>query len=1065
MKTFKIVLAGLLSLTLAGAFAACTQEGETYTFTFDTRGGSAIAPLELAEGEKVTRPADPTHNFYSQFDGWYSDAACTTEYTFGTMPAQDVTVYAHWSGAARSVRVSYDSMGGTQVEPSIGRAGSAFSVQPAAPARQGYVFMGWYTDETFTTPFVFDVFPQENTTLYANWVADTGNYVFVTYFGNGRQLGEPVPVQKNTAFAAPDFFGDGIVSGAWYTDPDFLDEYEGGTLTGDIRLYTYYYTEGLTFENGSVTGYAGENEQVIVPSVYDDVPVTMVSEGAFRDSSVTSVLLPESIQEVEAYAFYNCRYLETINLSENVTYLGDYAFAKAVRLKEYGDISSLAAIPAGCFMGCAELQSVTLPASLKTVSDYAFADCELLGTVTLPASVTYVGDQAFSGCTLLTSVTMPASVVTLGADVFAGCKSLAQVQTEGSGDLTVEGGNLYFGSKLIRCFAGEGTFTLPEGKTQVAAYAFENAPAFTEAVFPAGTTLERNALKGLDSLVSLTLPEVSFGGESYLAAAFGAAAPETEGVRSYYIPMTLTSVTLTSADALGDYAFFGANALESVGGTENITKIGEGAFAYTALSYETYTLPANVTAFGARVFEGCQVGSYAVAAGNTAFQAEGGCLYEGSTLVAVPVSLTSVTVKEGTTKIGAYAFYNSAVRELVLPDTVTSVGFAALGNMHALVSLTTPVIGDGGSNSYMGYVFGSEMVIEQSSGYAGIRLSRPSRLPSVLASVTVTKDAHPASDGKQQIPDMAFAYLTSLMSVTLTDTPVRVYGAFSYYMTSVTEADFEGVEAESVETADGTGWTIAIGEAAFRGTKLKEVSLPGTLKGGAGAACFAEIEGLERITLAEGIVSISNAMFYASYTAGEAMDDGYTYNIWHSSVGSVVIPASVGSIGQEAFYGVGMTEYAQPVSPEQQPGAETQGTRVEGFTLTFAAGSELQVVYANAFSGCGAETLALPASLALVGQGAMSDMLFLTSVTFGSAEEGSSLALLYDSVFSGCAKLESITFYGENVPAVTGDAADIFGSEESGAILYVMDPEAWKAADGWKDLADRIRKAEEGEQA
>ena len=73
MKKLKFLLLGVMTASLAGALAACTDDGtQTYTFTFDTRGGSAISSLELKEGDTVTRPADPTKAMFT-FDDWYTD--------------------------------------------------------------------------------------------------------------------------------------------------------------------------------------------------------------------------------------------------------------------------------------------------------------------------------------------------------------------------------------------------------------------------------------------------------------------------------------------------------------------------------------------------------------------------------------------------------------------------------------------------------------------------------------------------------------------------------------------------------------------------------------------------------------------------------------------------------------------------------------------------------------------------------------------------------------------------------------------------------------------------------
>ena len=1063
MKKLKFLLLGLLTASLAGALAACSQDSQTYTFTFDTRGGTQIEPLELKEGEAVTRPSDPTKQMFT-FNDWYTDTTYSQVYSFGTMPAQDVTVYARWTPQT-SVLIEYDSMGGTAVSPSVGQVGSTFA-RPDAPERTGYVFDGWFTDSECTQRYAFTVFPAENMTLYAGWRKDTANFAFITYYGNGKQLADPVPVPKGSSFAELDdkykiVFGDDIVSDGWFTDEQRYFEYTPGVVDGELSLYTTYYTSGLSFEDGGVTGYTGSSQQVIVPDVNEHMPISYVGEGAFRAQNVTSVTLPDSIRQVSDYAFYDCQYLATVNLTANVTSVGEYAFANAKRLESYGTIGATA-IPEGCFLGCAQLNEVVLPENTRTIGAQAFADCTSLTQIALPDTVTSVGAQAFDGCSLLENVALSASLTSLGEDAFANCPALTAVTVpEENTRFTLEDGNLYSGTQLVRYFAGEKgetSFTLPAGKRSVAAYAFENAPAITSVTFPVGTTLAAGALIGLDALESLTLPALDFGGNGYLAAAFGAREAETGGTSSFYIPATLAAVVFnTDVGSLADYAFYGATGLSSVTGMDSVTSIGNGAFAYTSVA--AFEIPAGVRSFGSRVFEGCGIAAYAVAEGNTYYRVYDDCLYStAGTLVAVPVDKTAVSFPEDfvVSAIGDYAFYGSAVTALEIPDSVTHIGFAALGNMQALTSLSVPVIGEsaGGENDYMGYVFGSRMNIVTSTNsiFSTLSVSRASNLPANLKAIAVTK-------AYSEIPDKAFALLTGVTDVSVfagePATAVLSYGAFSFHHTSLEEWVF-------------AGGTTAVGESAFRGTCLPEVSLPGTVGANAGIASFAEIRGLASIELGDGITQIPAAMFYTAYTSGEVSDDdGYTYNVQRSAVKELVIPESVTSIGSEAFRGVGMAEFWEPASPTQQPLAFVHGTRNEGFTITFEAGSALTSIGASAFYGCGAETLALPATVESVGLSAFENSLFLTEVTFGADGAGneSRLGELWAYGFAGCEKLASVTLYGVTTPPVYGLTADpdespdaaraaVFGGNAEGFTVYVPEAavSAYQSADGWKEI-------------
>lgn len=85
-KNFAAIIALLLALVMT--FAACVTDEETpetppaeYTVTFDTDGGSVIAPVKVKEGEKVSRPADPTKSGWS-FAGWYADEGTSTAFGF-----------------------------------------------------------------------------------------------------------------------------------------------------------------------------------------------------------------------------------------------------------------------------------------------------------------------------------------------------------------------------------------------------------------------------------------------------------------------------------------------------------------------------------------------------------------------------------------------------------------------------------------------------------------------------------------------------------------------------------------------------------------------------------------------------------------------------------------------------------------------------------------------------------------------------------------------------------------------------------------------------------------------
>lgn len=115
----------------------------TYTVTFDSNGGSAIANQTVAHGGLVTKPADPTKTG-ATFVGWYADAALTDAWVFATDTITgSTTLYAKWTPViVTTYTVTFEDWDGTVLKTQeVAQGGSATA--PAAPTRTGYIFVGW----------------------------------------------------------------------------------------------------------------------------------------------------------------------------------------------------------------------------------------------------------------------------------------------------------------------------------------------------------------------------------------------------------------------------------------------------------------------------------------------------------------------------------------------------------------------------------------------------------------------------------------------------------------------------------------------------------------------------------------------------------------------------------------------------------------------------------------------------------------------------------------------------------------------------------------------------------
>ena len=134
------------NITLYAKWAA-----NTYTITFDTAGGSEIAPITQDYGTQIAAPANPTRKGYT-FKGWDKEIP-------ETMPAENITVKAQWE--INQYTIAFDTAGGNEIAPITQDYGTAITA-PADPTREGYTFKGWDREIPATMP-------AENITLKAKW--------------------------------------------------------------------------------------------------------------------------------------------------------------------------------------------------------------------------------------------------------------------------------------------------------------------------------------------------------------------------------------------------------------------------------------------------------------------------------------------------------------------------------------------------------------------------------------------------------------------------------------------------------------------------------------------------------------------------------------------------------------------------------------------------------------------------------------------------------------------------------------------------------------------------------
>ncbi len=154
-----------------------------YTITFDTNGGSEIAPITQDYGTEITAPDNPTRKGYT-FKGWDKEIP-------ETMPAENMTVKAQWK--INQYKITFDTNGGSEIAPITQDYGTEITT-PDNPTRKGYTFKGW--DKEIPKTML-----AENITVKAQWEI---NQYTITFDTNGGSEIAPITQDYGTEITAPD---------------------------------------------------------------------------------------------------------------------------------------------------------------------------------------------------------------------------------------------------------------------------------------------------------------------------------------------------------------------------------------------------------------------------------------------------------------------------------------------------------------------------------------------------------------------------------------------------------------------------------------------------------------------------------------------------------------------------------------------------------------------------------------------------------------------------------------------------------------------------------------------
>ena len=166
-------------------------------------------------------------------------------------------------------------------------------------------------------------------------------------------------------------------------------------ITNDISSFSEIEIDGSK-QPSVTTGYTFDTVDEHTVKYTLTNPTSIGSSAFSRCSSLTSIVIPDSVTSINSSAFYGCRSLTSINIPSGVTNIN-----------------------ANVFQGCSSLTSIDIPSGVARIDSGAFQDCSSLTSIDIPSGVTSIDNYAFQYCTGLTNVTVNSTTPpTLGSNVF-----------------------------------------------------------------------------------------------------------------------------------------------------------------------------------------------------------------------------------------------------------------------------------------------------------------------------------------------------------------------------------------------------------------------------------------------------------------------------------------------------------------------------------------------------------------------------------------------------------------------------------------------------------------------
>lgn len=295
---------------------------------------------------------------------------------------------------------------------------------------------------------------------------------------------------------------------------------DGTSDTETTHTYTAYgdYTikcNGTTMTTSSSSGLFGQSGNVYNYYCKKARLVTNISDYAFYNCrSLINIVISNDVTNLGNNALNSCYSLTNIIISNSVTSIGERVFSQCSSLTKIVIPNSVTSITQYMFSSCSSLTNIVIPNSVTYINTNAFYSCSSLTNIIIPNSVIRISDYAFQFCYSLKKIIIPSSVTGLYSDVFADCYSLTSIVIPSS--VT----NLY--SELFyKCYSLT-SIVIPSSVTRIRNYTFAYCSSILKYDFSSHTSVptlqDSNAFYSINALCKIIVPDSLY--DEWIAAPY-----------------------------------------------------------------------------------------------------------------------------------------------------------------------------------------------------------------------------------------------------------------------------------------------------------------------------------------------------------------------------------------------------------------------------------------------------------------------------------------------------------------------------------------------------------------